>query len=57
LVSLEVIYSFVYKETKYYLASTFPDLNITRTTTITTSFMEVIKGQKGGLEIIQDGYA
>ena len=38
--------------TKYYLAATLPDLNITRTTTI----MEVIKSQKGGLKIIHDGY-
>ena len=36
--------------TKYYLAATLPDLNITRTTTITTTIMEVIKSQKGRLK-------
>ena len=42
-------WSIVYKESKYYLIATLTYLNITRTTTIIASIVEVTKEEKGGL--------
>ena len=38
--------------TRQDLSAPLPDLNITKTTTISTRIMEVIKSQKGGLKIM-----